>query len=34
MEISNLEKLFDVVEYRHVIRTDNYDADLQAKLCY
>jgi len=30
MEISNLEKLFDVVEYRHVMRTDNYDADLQA----
>jgi ribonuclease HI len=30
MEISNLEKLFDVVEYRHVMRTENYDADLQA----
>jgi ribonuclease HI len=30
MEISNLEKLFDVVEYRHIMRNENYDADLQA----
>jgi ribonuclease HI len=30
MEISNLEKLFDVVEYRHIMRTENYDADFQA----
>ena len=30
MEISNLEKLFDTVEYRHIMRTENYDADLQA----
>jgi hypothetical protein len=30
MEVSNLEKLFDVVEYRHIIRTENYYADLQA----
>lgn len=30
MEISNMEKLFDVVEYRHIMRNENYDADLQA----
>lgn len=30
MEISNLEKIFDGVEYRHVMRNENYDADLQA----
>lgn len=30
MEVSNLEKLFDVVEYRHIMRTENYYADLQA----
>jgi len=30
LEISNLEKLFDTVEYRHIMRTENYDADLQA----
>lgn len=30
MEIANLEKLFDRVEYRHIMRTENYDADLQA----
>ena len=30
MEVSNLEKLFDVVEYRHIMRTQNYDADSQA----
>lgn len=30
MEIANLEKLFESVEYRHIMRTENYDADLQA----
>lgn len=30
MEIANLEKLFDIVEYKHIMRTENYDADLQA----
>lgn len=30
MEISNLEKIFDAVEYRHIMRNENYDADLQA----
>lgn len=30
MEIANLEKLFDIVEYRHIMRTENHDADLQA----
>lgn len=30
MEIANLEKLFDIVEYRHIMRNENYDADLQA----
>lgn len=30
MEVSNLEKLFDLVEYRHIMRNQNYDADLQA----
>jgi ribonuclease HI len=30
IELKNIEKLFDVVEYRHVMRTENYDADLQA----
>lgn len=30
MEIANLEKLFDIVEYRHIMRTVNHDADLQA----
>ena len=30
IEISKLEKLFDLVEYRHIRRNENYDADLQA----
>ncbi len=30
MEISNLEKIFDAVGYRHIMRNENYDADLQA----
>jgi ribonuclease HI len=30
MEISSLEKLFDEVEYRYIMRNENYDADLQA----
>ena len=30
MEIANLEKLFDKVEYRHIKRIENYEADLQA----
>lgn len=30
MEIANLEKSFDMVEYMHIMRTENYDADLQA----
>ena len=30
MEIANLEKLFDTIEYKHIKRNENYDADLQA----
>lgn len=30
MEIANLEKLFDTVEYRHIMRTENSHADLEA----
>lgn len=30
MEIANLEKLFDTVEYKHVMRTENSNADLEA----
>ena len=29
MEISNLEKSFDLVEYRHIMRGENHEADLQ-----
>lgn len=30
MEIANLEKLFDTVEYKHVMRTENSNADFEA----
>jgi ribonuclease HI len=30
MEIANLEKLFDLVEYRHIMRTENSYADYEA----
>lgn len=30
MEIANLERLFDTVEYRHVMRTENSHADFEA----
>ena len=30
MEIANLEKLFDTVEYKHIMRTENSNADLEA----
>lgn len=30
MEIANLEKLFDTVDYRHVMRTENSRADFEA----
>ncbi len=30
MEIANLEKLFDLVEYRHIMRTENTYADHEA----
>jgi ribonuclease HI len=30
MEIANLEKLFDAVEYKHVMRTENINADFEA----
>jgi ribonuclease HI len=30
MEIANLEKLYDIVEYRHIMRTENSDADNEA----
>ena len=30
MEIANLEKLFDLVEYRHIMRTENSYADHEA----
>lgn len=30
MEIANLEKSFDLVEYKHIMRAENYEADLQA----
>ena len=30
MEIANLEKLFDTVEYKHIMRTENSYADLEA----
>ena len=30
MEISNLEKSFDLVEYKHIMRAENHEADLQA----
>ena len=30
MEIANLEKSFDLVEYRHIMREGNHEADLQA----
>jgi ribonuclease HI len=30
MEIANLEKIFDTVEYRHIMRTQNSHADFEA----
>lgn len=30
MEIANLEKLFDIVEYIHIMRTENIHADYEA----
>lgn len=30
MEIANLEKLFDIVDYKHIMREENSYADLEA----
>jgi ribonuclease HI len=30
MEVANLEKLFEIIEYRHIMRTENSYADFEA----